>query len=143
MELAFSVFDDVGVDVGRGLGRRVACSWPWLVSVGLAFRVFDVVVMFDGRGLGRCAGRRCGRWCVPQACSMVWARLLAEDWVMVRVVLVVDPLDFKRVRACSMSRTCSVAGVWVVKLAVEWVDGLDFVGVRWCVYTCWSSSGSR
>ena len=97
-----------------------------------AFRVFEVVVMFDGRGLGRLAGRRCGRWCVPQTCSMTWARLLAEDWVAVRVVLVVAPLDFKRVRACSMSWTCSVAAVWVEVLVAPAVDGLGFDGVRAC-----------
>lgn len=73
MACASLVFEVVGVVAGRGVGCRVACLWPWLVSMGLAFRVFEVVVMFDGRGLGRCAGRRCGRWCVPQACSMTWA----------------------------------------------------------------------
>ena len=130
--LAFRVFEIVGMVAGRGVGRRVACSWPWLVSVGLAFRVFDVVVMFDGRGVGRGAGRRCVRWCVPQACSMVWARLLAEDWVMVRVVLVVAPLDFKRVRACSMSWTCSVAVVRVEVLVVAGVGGAGYLRVRWC-----------
>ena len=107
-------------------------SWPWLVSMVWAFRVFEVVVMFDGRGLGRCAGRRCGRWCVPQTCSMTWAWLLAEDWVMVRVALVVAPLDFKRVRQCSMSWMCSVAVDWVVKLAVAGVDGAGHLCVRAC-----------
>ena len=72
MACASLVFEVVGVVAGRGLGRGEGCCWPLPLSMGLAFRVFDVVVMFDGRGVGRYAGRRCGRWCVPQECSMVW-----------------------------------------------------------------------
>ena len=55
-------------------------------------------------------------------------------WVVVRVVvrvaLVVAPLDFKRVRQCSMTWTCSVAGVWFAVLSVVGVDGVFHKRVR-------------
>lgn len=78
-------------------------------------------------------GRGCGRWRVLHGCSRLWAWLLAENWVVVRVVLVVAPLDFNSVRACSMSWTCSVVGVWVDSLVASAVDGLGFDGVRACL----------
>ena len=61
--------------------RRVACWWPWLLSMMCSTRVFDVVGVVAGRGVGCPAGRCRCRWCVPQACSMTWARLLVEVWV--------------------------------------------------------------
>ena len=72
MAWASLVFDAVCIPAGRELGRGRGRCCPLPLSVGLAFRVFDVVVMFDGRELGRLADRRCGRWCVPQTCSMTW-----------------------------------------------------------------------
>lgn len=75
------VFEVVGEVAGRELGRGVGRCWPWPVSMELAFPVFDDVGVVAGRELGRGAGCRCGRWCVPQECSMTWARLLAEVWV--------------------------------------------------------------
>ena len=51
-------------------------------------------------------------------------------WVVVRVALVVAPLDFKRVRQCSTMCTCSLAEVWVDSLAVVGVDGVFHKHVR-------------
>ena len=61
---------------------------------------------------------------------------------MVGVVLVVAPLDFKRVRACSMTWARLLAEVRVVLLVAPAVDGVGFVGVRGCGRACWPSSGS-
>ena len=130
MACASVVFDAVCIPAGRELGRGRGRCCPLPLSMGLAFRVFDVVVMFDGRGVGRCAGRRCGRWCVPQECSMLWVCPVVVVWVVVRVALVVAPLDFKRVRQCSTMCTCSLAEVWVDSLAVAGVDGVFHKRVR-------------
>src|SRR5699024_5576593 len=49
MELAFPVFDVVVHSLAEDWVVELACSWSFLVSVGLAFRVFD--------GVGAVAGR--------------------------------------------------------------------------------------
>lgn len=72
MGLAFRVFDDVVHSLAEDWVVELACSWSFLVSMGLAFRVFDVVGVVAGRGLGRGGGRCRCRWCVPQECSMTW-----------------------------------------------------------------------
>ena len=72
MGLAFPVFDAVAYSLAEVWVVELACSWSFLVSVGLAFRVFDDVGVVAGRGLGRLAGRCWCRWCVPQTCSMTW-----------------------------------------------------------------------
>ena len=51
-------------------------------------------------------------------------------WVVVRVALVVAPLDFKRVRQCSTMCTCSLAVNWVVVRVVVGVDGVFHKHVR-------------
>src|SRR5699024_9357062 len=48
---------------------------------------------------GRC---RC-RWGWLFVCSMMWARLLAADWVVVLAVVVVDGVFHKSVRRCGCS----------------------------------------
>ena len=72
VELAFPVFDVVAYSLAEDWVVVLACSWPFVVSVGLAFRVFDDVGMVAGRELGRLADRCRCRWCVPQECSVVW-----------------------------------------------------------------------
>ena len=72
VELAFPVFEVVVHSLAEVWVVVLACSWSFLVSVGLAFRVFDVVGVVAGRELGRRTGRLWCRWCVPQACSMTW-----------------------------------------------------------------------
>ena len=49
MELAFRVFDDVVYSLAEVWVVALACSWSFLVSVGLAFRVFDDVGASAGR----------------------------------------------------------------------------------------------
>lgn len=57
---------------------------------------------FAGRGVGRCAGLFVvvfgvgGGWLF--VCSMMWARLLAENWVDSLAVVGVDGVFHKRVR---------------------------------------------
>ena len=79
--LAFRVFDVVVHSLTEVWVVELACSWSFLVSVEWAFRVFDDEGTSAGRELGQFAGRLWCRWCVPQACSMTWARLLVEVWV--------------------------------------------------------------
>src|SRR5699024_3065546 len=86
MAWASLVFDVVGVVAGRGVGRRVACPWPSSVSVVCSTRVFDVVGVVAGRGVGCPGGRGRCWWCGLRWCSTLWAWLLAENWVVVRVV---------------------------------------------------------
>ena len=52
MGQAFPVFDVVVHSLAEDWVVVLACSWSFLVSVGLAFRVFDVVGVVAGRGLG-------------------------------------------------------------------------------------------
>ena len=49
VELAFPVFDVVVHSLAEVWVVVLACSWSFLVSVGLAFRVFDVVGVVAGR----------------------------------------------------------------------------------------------
>ena len=49
-------------------GRRVACWWPWLLSMMCSTRVFEVVGVVGGRGLGRGEGR-CWPWWLSMVCS--------------------------------------------------------------------------
>ena len=49
-------------------GRRVACVWPWLLSMMCSTRVFEVVGVVGGRGLGRGEGR-CWPWWLSMVCS--------------------------------------------------------------------------
>lgn len=52
VELAFPVFDVVVHSLAEDWVVELACSWPFLVSMGLAFRVFDDVGASAGRELG-------------------------------------------------------------------------------------------
>ena len=61
---------------------------------------------------------------------MLWVCPVVVVWVVVRVALVVAPLDFKRVRQCSTMCTCSLAVNWVNSLAVVGVDGVFHKRVR-------------
>ena len=49
VELAFRVFDVVVHSLAEDWVVVLACSWPFLVSMGLAFRVFDDVGVVAGR----------------------------------------------------------------------------------------------
>ena len=75
------VFDVVGVSSGRGMGRSEGRTCGRPARLQTRSTVFDDVYVLAGRELGRLAGRCWCRRCVPQACSMTWARLLAEVWV--------------------------------------------------------------
>ena len=81
MAWASLVFEVVGVPAGRGLGGHVSCPRPlpaplaWRHPTGFA-GVFHATVSGLVVGLSRglpAGGRGCGRWCVPQACSTLWA----------------------------------------------------------------------
>ena len=71
MAWVIRVFEVVVVAAGRGVGRSEGRCWPLPLSVELAFPVFDVVV-----------------------------HSLAEDWVVVLAVAVVDGVFHKSVRCC-------------------------------------------
>ena len=61
---------------------------------------------------------------------MTWVCPVVVVWVVVRVALVVAPLDFKRVRQCSTMWAWLLAADWVVMLAVVVVDGVFHKHVR-------------
>ena len=117
MVCSTSVFDDVGVTAGRGVGGRVACPrpLPWRYPSGFAGVCFAIVL-----GLGVwwsvCCLLVVALW--PWWVSMVWAisvfddvvRSLAEVWVAPLVVVGVDGAGHLRVRGCSR--------VWAGVLAV-------------------------
>src|SRR5699024_8307176 len=67
-------------------GWCVACVWSWLLLMSWVIRVFEVVGVVVGRGVGCPGGRGRCWWCVLRWCSTLWAWLLAEDCVVVRVV---------------------------------------------------------
>ena len=72
---------------------------------------------------------------------MLWVCPVVVVWVVVRVALVVAPLDFKRVRQCSTMCTCSLAVNWVDSLAVVVVDGVFHKSVRCRGCSCWPRCG--
>lgn len=153
--------DDVG-HMGVRLGvrgcwpRSRSLCWPSSVSMELAFRVFDVVAVTGGRGVGRPSGRRRCRWCGLRWCSTLWARLLAEGWVVAcpaRAPCPASPYRLRRsvFRHC-VGAGCGVVGVlpaccrgrcrwswllvcsmtWAWMLAEDWVAASPVRGRGWC-----------
>lgn len=101
---------------GRNCWPRCGLSWwPWPVSMVWVTWVFDDVGVPAGRGLGRPGGRRCGRWCVPQECSMVWC----VRWSWYRTIrwplllsMVWASLVFERVRCRERARWLWYRSSW-------------------------------
>ena len=63
---------------------------------------------------------------------MTWAGVVTVDWVVVRVVPVVDSLGFSGVRGCGRSCWPLIGWPRVLLAAVVGVDGADYVRVRAC-----------
>ena len=73
MVCSTSMFDDVGVSGGRGMGRGEGRTCGRPAGLQTCSTVFDDVDVLGGWCLVRGAVRCWCRWCVPQACSMTWA----------------------------------------------------------------------
>ena len=122
--------------------RRVACWWPWLLSMMCSTRVFDVVGVVAGRGVGCCAGRGRCRWRVLRWCLTLCAYLLAENWAVEGVVAVRCRCRWVWLFVCSTLWAWLLAADWVVVLAVVVVDGVFHKHVRCCGCVQWSWYGS-
>ena len=99
--------------------RRVACWWPWLLSMMCSTRVFDVVGVVAGRGVGCPAGRGRCRWRVLRWCLTLCAYLLAENWVVEGVVAVRCRCRWGWLFVCSMTWARLLAEVWVAAWPVR------------------------
>src|SRR5699024_3899055 len=82
-------------------------------------------------------GRLRCRWHELRWCSMSWAWLLVEVWVVELPARGRRRCRLCVPQECSMSWAWLLAEVWVVLVAAAVADGVCFVGVRGCGRGCW------